>query len=235
MTETAQERDQRLAYNWSRLSELMLRNVIGSFADQSVHASYMMLLNMIRHDRIITLRDRAEVQLGLYRAPGSKDYHHRREGGLIEHMLEMWQLWEAGFKPMLSAFGSNHPAIRDHNVWRAIFHHDLNKVWKYALLTEAEWKVDYAMDLQSDLLGSSGKILHMLQLHGIRLPPLLINAILASEGGYSADPPRTETSFAKLVYLLDEMSANVVDRVRNKRFWDAKHEDPNDQEERANR
>lgn len=216
----------RLENQWREFTSLTNQLLVRSVHDKDMQSRYTELLSHCRTDRSYGASEYPTTVLGMFRAPASKDRHHAFEGGLVAHMLEMWDVWmhwrTAIYTPL---------AFDDATVWRAILHHDLGKVRKYRLIDRDEhynpvdeWKVDYAKpseDRLNHLLGDTHKALSILSRHGIYLTPMLHNALITSHGGYTEDYPRCETAFAKLIYLLDEYSANVLNRL-NGRFWDSK-------------
>lgn len=226
---------QSLDMNWDRLSEVTNKIISANESSreqrrlQDEASAYTLLLNDLRHDRIVQGKDKEgnaiEITLlGMRRAPGSKNRHHNVQGGLVAHILQMWELW-VDLRAVIAAHHCFHPQLNDLNVWKCILHHDLNKVWKYKLVKDDPWEVDYANDHDrlSMLLGDTNKVMALLMKHGIKLPVLLQNALITAEGGYSTSPrPHAETVLAKVAYLLDELSANVVDRLQTGRFWDSK-------------
>lgn len=230
---------QSLETNWGRLHEVTSKiiDALDHSADQreanAEAIRYERMLATLRHDRVFPGKDKEgkdiEVRiLGMMRAPGSKNRHHNVEGGLVAHLLQMWELW-IDLRPVIHEHIASsqpaHPQLNDMNVWKCILHHDLNKVWKYKLVTDSPWEVDYAneQDRLTIMLGDTNKTLFFLGNAGIKLSPILLNAMITAEGGYATQPrPQTETVLAKVAYLLDEMSANVVDRLRTNRFWDSK-------------
>jgi hypothetical protein len=220
-------RTEDLDNNWNRLIEITSTLIVSGqlssrdamSADDEL-ARYMLLLNDVRHDRM-----KEDVcLLGMRRAPASKNRHHNVEGGLVRHLLQMWEIW-VGMKAILRDHRAQHPLLNDANVWKCILHHDLNKVWKYRLENGDPWKVDYASDTDrlTYLLGDVNKVMFLLSKHGIHLSLPLFNGLITAEGGFSLSPrPKTESVLAKMAYLLDEMSANVIDRLQTNRFWDSK-------------
>lgn len=210
-----------LENNWSRLEYLTRSMLVTRLNDQEQMSAYMWMLNDLRADRI---RDKTTI-LGMYRAPASKNRHHDCEGGLVAHLIQMWDIW-TGLRSVIKGQVTEkmHPLLNDQNMWLAILHHDLNKVWKYKLVSGSPWQVDYANDddRMSALLGDAPKSMWFLQKYGIRLTIPLYNALIAAEGGYAKTRPHTESVLAKVAYLVDEMSANVVDRLLTDRFWDSK-------------
>lgn len=206
---------------WRELCHLTNQTIITSRDSTSLAAKYTAMLNDVRSDRVLG----STCILGMYRAPGSKDRHHAFEGGLVAHLMEMWDAWTL-LRNTVLATPIAHP-INDSLVWRAILHHDLNKIWRYKLVMPTpEWEVDYCKgseDALGHLLPSTYKTLSILNRFEIPLTPMLMNALITAEGGFSDGPrPKTETVLAKLVYILDELSANVFSRLNTGFFWDSK-------------
>lgn len=205
---------------WNELTHLTTQQVIQHSRDGELASRYMLLLNNARNDRMYG----DVVMLGMMRAPASKNRHHAFEGGLVAHLLQMWKTWGI-LRPSIMTQWDPHP-ITDSLVWRAILHHDLNKVRCYKLVSTNPWEVDYA-DINQDrldgLLGPTHKTIFQLMQANIPLSPILYNALITAEGGFSRDKrPSAETAFAKLLYVLDELSANVFDRLMSGQFWDSK-------------
>jgi hypothetical protein len=57
----------------------------------------------------------------------------------------------------------------------------------------------------------------LLSMHDVKLPLIVLNSLYCSEGGYKKSPPKEVSALAKLVYLLDEFSSNVIYRIENPR------------------
>jgi hypothetical protein len=225
-TYTAQSTDDRsstqarLENNWNRLEYLTRSLLVNKLHDVEQHASYVRMLNDLRQDRTVY----GETLLGLYRAPASKNRHHDCEGGLVAHLVQMWDLWTGLRSVIKGQVGVwMHAQLSDQNMWLAILHHDLNKIWKYKLVSGSPWQVDYAnTDRTSALLGDTSKSMWLLQHYDIKLSIPLYNALIVAEGGFSKVRPHAESVLAKVAYLIDELSANVVDRMLTDRFWDSK-------------
>lgn len=233
----------RLEDQWQALRSLIGARIFDADAPSAtgyrtaeLESKYVLLLDTVKHDRYVG----ESCMLGLYRAPGSKDRHHAYEGGLVAHLLEMWECWMVLRESILY---NRPPAemLNDSLVLRAIIHHDLNKVHRYRLVNiegftvtvgdhpeqvPVPWEVEYAKANEDPLghaLTGTSKSLHHIMNAGIPLDTLLLNALITAEGGYMSDRPKTESVFAKLIYILDELSANVFSRLSNGQFWDSKH------------
>lgn len=165
------------------------------------------------------------VFLGLRRAPAAKFHHHAREGGLLQHILEMWNCWMLVQTRYTEVATST--CMTDELVLKAIINHDLHKACKtYVLIKEDPWQADYAKGENRDrldiLLPQDVKTLALLGEFGISLSPELLNTLIWSEGGWSLaakSGDRVERPpLAVLMYLLDEFSGNVLDRLRSRNF-----------------
>lgn len=210
------ENENSLDIGWEKVRALT-NNLVMS---HDMRRLYLRMLDDLKEDRI----GNGYTLLGMRRAPASKERHHALEGGLVNHLLQMFIIW-GGMKEVMRLFVPHtHVHLDDTTVWCAILHHDLNKIWKYKPIAGDVWKVEYGneYDRMEQLLGSAHKSLWLLNKYGIHLSLPLHNALICSEGGFSEVRPRTETVLAKVVYLLDEFSANVIDRLQFNRFWDSK-------------
>lgn len=202
----------------SNLQKLL--SIVDTFRTQRI--DYMAMLTHLTPDYPV---GDGRVFLGLRRAPAAKYHHHAREGGLVQHMLEMWHLWvliKGRYEPL-----SESPCLSDELVMKSILNHDLHKAFcTYVLVSEDPWKADYMPMTDKDrldkLLPQDMKSLSILSDHGIALSPELISALVWSEGGWSTAAKigdRVERPpLAVLAYLLDEFSGNVLDRLRTKNY-----------------
>ena len=87
---------------------------------------YSALLMMFCSDRKLV----GETYLGFQRAPAAKKNHHAEEGGLVRHLLEMWDihmemrdssgLWTMSLSGSVQAFPKP-------DVLKGIINHDLHK------------------------------------------------------------------------------------------------------------
>jgi len=191
--------------NWDRL--VGLSDVIS----MPLRKDYQALLGALKEDTTVG----GITYLGFYRAPPATKNHHAHEGGLVQHLLEMWDLYVL-LRDELGIGSLNMPSpLSRENVFRAIIHHDLHKAsMTYILESELPWKCRYANLEEEDLMGPHDmKTLYLLSLHGIVLDPLMVNCVLYAEGGYSEIRPRRMSVLAKLVYCLDELSGNVKARI----------------------
>lgn len=164
---------------------------------------YRLLLDMLEDDQTIG----ANTYLGFRRAPAAKGNHHAFEGGLVQHLLEMWAFWMT-LKNQLPG------SLKDSDVLRAILNHDMHKAYHtfICISTPPAWAVDYADSDSNRLMTDEMKSLWVLSMYAVPTTPLLVNAICLSHGGYTKDRPKHQSRLAKLVYLLDELSGNVLAR-----------------------
>jgi hypothetical protein len=137
----------------------------------------------------------------------------------------MWVLW-SHVRGMIERTGNSLQHLSDAEVLKGIIHHDLNKVHKYKLVSTEPWEVDYAkdVDILTEHLGDTHKSLHLLGMYNISVPLKLHGALVRAEGGFSETKTKAESVFAKVLYILDELSANVISRIDSGRLMNSKRE-----------
>jgi hypothetical protein len=198
---------QLLKENWEKLKGLVAGNLPSREA-----AVFLHLLDTLKEDQ----PNGQKHYLGFFRAPAARRNHHAYEGGLVQHLLEMWSLWDQ-LKPQLNA----PPFISDERVLKAIILHDLHKASRtYELMSSDPWEVRHGDDETDMLMGTDVKSLWLAQRAGITLDPEQINALLWAEGGFSNIRPRWCSVLAKVCYALDELSGNGLARNRKRTFLD---------------
>jgi len=151
------------------------------------------------------------VLLGAKRAPAAKKHHHTYEGGWCHHVLEMYWLWK-GMRDMFPV----HDSLNDDRVLRYCLHHDLHKTYRtFELVNTDPWETKYDYEQPSErMMTWNTKSLFILMQNNIRLDTLQMNALLKEGGGYTEHPGiRGDSVLAKLGYLLDELSGNVLGRI----------------------
>lgn len=196
-----------LAVNWERLLALTVSTLPSPEAE-----AFVRLLDTVKEDQ----PNGQKPYLGFYRAPAAKGNHHAYEGGLVQHLLEMWDLW-GRLKPQLNA----PPFVSDERVLKAIILHDLHKAHRtYELVSSEPWEVRYGADDTDMLMGADVKSLWLAQRAGVTLDPEQINALLWAEGGFSNIRPKWCTVLAKVCYALDELSGNGLARIEKRTFLD---------------
>jgi len=165
--------------------------------------------------------DSDDGYLGLLNAPAAKENHHPYLGGLVKHMLEMWDFWKV-IGPFLEEQVSltGKVVITDELVLKGILIHDLHKAWRTFKLQNDS--IVYGDDPSDKLMTNNIKSIYILMRDGISLSMLEMNVLSCSEGGWAESPPKWCTPLAKLVYLLDEFSGNVLARCLQGNFLDLK-------------
>lgn len=209
--------------DWTQLTENFntLKALVAEHLPLEESLKYLKMLDALADD---TTDEKGRTLLGFVRAPAAKGNHHDREGGLIAHLLEMWHVYtvlRAGY-PQLD----QPPHITPARVLTAIVCHDLHKGYRTFTLIPPEgkavweagdpWKADYAQDLSDQLTTHDIKTLAILARHGIALDDEQLNALCWAEGGWSHIQPKFTSVLAKLCYLLDEMSGNVLERIHKR-------------------
>lgn len=204
--------------NWVKLEGLM-REVLPT---ARLHG-YQILVDMYEEDNIIP--DKNAVFLGFKRAPAAKANHHDFEGGLVYHLLEMWEIWLD-----IRHFCLAIPWVSNQRILEHIINHDLHKAWRTFMLWNppGSWKerIDYGKDLSDEFMTNDFKSLFMLGQAYIVLDVQQMNALMWSEGGFSKNRPREASVLAKVGYILDELSGNVVGRLDKRTFLDRRVEEP---------
>lgn len=202
--------------NWKLLNSLIQENL--GVLDRE---NYKNLLSRLYND----YESPNVLFLGFFRAPAAKGNHHDYEGGLVQHLLEMWGVWKVvrhNFIPQNILLGDH---INDDRVLRAIINHDLHKAYKtYELVRVDPWEVRYANNSSDQLLTSDVKSITILSKNGITLDDEQMNVLLWAEGGFAKIRPNWTSVLAKICYLLDEMSGNVIGRIEKNTLLD--HRNP---------
>jgi len=212
-----QPRRRDLVGNWSALINTC------SYMSLSDEKSYVHMLTALRED--YTDAD-GVTTLGFYRAPAASNNHHAFEGGLVFHFLEMWWIWNKmrdHILPMALLQEGTEKEFRDHlddgRMLKAIINHDLHKAWRtYRLVSIEPWRADYDQGTSDKLMTNDTKSLYLLSQAGIKLDEEQMNMLIQAEGGYSAIKPKWTSVAAKIAYLLDELSGNVLGRISEGRW-----------------
>lgn len=167
----------------------------------------------------------SQVVLGFINAPAAKRNHHAYKGGLVVHLLEMWQVWVQRFSDDFDQTTE----VNDKRILEGIIFHDLHKA-AFTFINQSEplkidWSVEYLRDHpDSESLTWETKTLWLLQHHGVELDVQQYSALLWSEGGWSKIQPRWCSVLAKVLYLLDEYSGNVLSRMQDGTWRDVSEE-----------
>ncbi len=169
---------------------------------------------------------------GMLLAPASVAHHHSYTGGLVSHILEMWEIYQES--PYLHGADMLKAQVTTESILLGIIVHDLHKaVYNYRICTKEEFEksgriVAYSDHMSVKHLNPDQRTMAVLAEHGIALPVLQLNALFSSEGGYAKNPPQSISVLAKTLYLLDDMSANVVDCARTGTIYGYKVDPTND-------
>lgn len=146
---------------------------------------------------------------GLKQAPAAKGNHHAYLGGLVEHLLEMWNT----YRQLDCSVLYNDPLLTDTRVLKGIVSHDLHKAWcTFVQDLKVDSGLNYGVHPSNSLLKKDQKSVYILSQANIQLDLIDMNCLFCSEGGWADSHPKWSTTLAKLVYLLDEMSGNVKAR-----------------------
>lgn len=194
--------------NW-----LTLNRLVEEHLGQEDRLIYTNLLLGLQEDYVV---DAENILLGMKRAPAAKGNHHAFEGGLVYHLLEMWCIWER-LADLLDQFDVDvtNEHLNDSRILRAIINHDLHKGHRcFKLVSTSPWQTEYAKgDFTQELLTNDTKSLWLLQRAGVVLDEEQLNMLIQAEGGYSPIRPYWTTIAAKVAYMLDELSGNVIGRA----------------------
>lgn len=189
-------------------------------------AQHMTMLIKLRCDEVIN----GVVYMGLERAPAAVRNHHSHEGGLLDHMLEMWDCWESSLSRLFSR-GIRKDHLSQGRILRAILYHDLHKGYRYYVnvkegelpkeclgrpLRKSDWGT---LRHPTSLMTDNAQTMQILMKHEISLDALQMNALQYSEGGWAETKPPDRSVLATVAYLLDELSGNGLARDRDG-FWE---------------
>lgn len=170
--------------------------------------------------------DSGQEYLGFKNAPAGKGNHHAYLGGLCEHLLEMWEFWRL-LKPGIGIpEDPNQVIISDKSVLVAIIMHDLHKSWftftNVQVNNTGLFTLQYGDHASNSLFTNDQKSMYIATSHGILLDAFQINCLHNSEGGFAKSPPKWQTTLAKFVYVLDELSSNVLARTLQGNHFDVR-------------
>lgn len=191
-----------------------LRFLIETEINEPNRTAYLEMTSALIPDQ----QDGETTYLGLRRAPAAKGNHHDHEGGLLHHYLEMWELWI-----LLARRVESSPELNNERILAAIINHDLHKAYRTFVLKEADpWQTEYGTDQSDRMMTWETKTIWLLGKHGVQLDELQMNALLWSEGGWAKIQPKWYSVLAKLAYLLDELSGNVLARIEKGTLLDVR-------------
>lgn len=220
--------NQNLADNWVRLEDLATQHC------PELHS----ILVTYKDTELLARPDGLSISYpGMYDAPASVAAHHNYQGGLVEHYLEMWDLYVSLTSEYSVLSTDELPGDYIHRkdlVLLAIVVHDLHKarynyrhkpVFVDQVMTGYDYeRFDYSEHPEYEMLTKTQRNIQMAAVANVHLPLIVANAVSNSEGGYVVERTKHVTPFAKLLYLLDEMSANVVNRIKRGRIIHYKQE-----------
>lgn len=207
---------------------LELKNLASTLRARSQKKNFQALKNLVRSEihpipanNILLMLDALAPDLpcdggpllGFINAPAAKRNHHAYQGGLVIHLLEMWEIWKDRFKQDFPRLGD----VTDDRILEGIIYHDLHKAYRtFRLASLDPWKVDYLRDdPDNESMTWEAKTIWLLMGHGIKLDVEQYNALLWSEGGWAKTQPRWCSVLAKVLYLMDEYSGNVLSRIQD--------------------
>lgn len=193
----------RVEKNFYRLVELARNEIGGRRGEQ-----YVLMILMLGFD----IDGPLGCYLGFMRAPAAKRNHHAREGGLVEHLLEMWDLWQSIRCIRLEFYEEKQ--LSNANMLEAIILHDLEKVETFKLICADPWRVEFEKTADLVLTPKPLRVVEITSRFGILLGELQLHVLFNSEGGYAQAPNKAVSVLAKMAYLLDEMSGNVLEPIR---------------------
>lgn len=174
-------------------------------------------------DRDSTLCYKQVNYFGLLNAPAAKGVHHAYRGGLIAHYLEMWNYWKL-IKPTIPESKEKDSHLSDERVIVGIIMHDLHKCWcSYIADDKVPSGINYGQHPSDQLMSPNQKSLYIAQRFSINLDVEQLNALNNSEGGYAKSPPRCQSVLSKVLYILDELSSNVLARSMTGNWFDVRN------------
>lgn len=163
--------------------------------------------------------------LGFKDAPAGKGQHHAYKGGLVVHLLEMIEMAPEVIKLVNATCtktvcsrvsqseyeADSLYALTFEDVLRVVLLHDLHKAHN-TFYEKPDGSLDYIRNNESDMMSANAQSLALSSSFGLNYASRLsvMNALESSEGGWAKVHPRFCTPLAKVCYLLDELSANVV-------------------------
>ncbi len=208
---------EHIEFNWQKLVDLI----------KAINPRLVCILEKFE-DNVVNVNDAINpvIYPGLKNAPAGVFNHHSYEGGLVEHLLEMWDTHVKIYKVLELGVIDTNIHLRSDEILEVIIIHDLHKGYCYYRYPTFKEDQDFIQSPTTTgyfkrsnldhvkMAGDNGVSFWMCQLAGFKLSSLKsLNAILCSEGGYAKSPPEWQTVLAKYVYILDEISSNVLSRL----------------------
>lgn len=196
-----------LEANFQRLQNIVRQELL-SYQD------WTRMLETLQQDRVYG----DKIYAGAMCAPAGKGNHHYWRGGWVEHVLEMWDIYnkwcDCGMLDRRTIF------CESYRVLKIIIAHDLHKtflefIYKSDVKEGDDYLFDYGDYPYKKLLTPDLCSLHILNQFNIKFDAVEMNALANSEGGWCKNPTKFTSVLAKLVYLTDEMSSNVLSRIKD--------------------
>lgn len=213
--------------NFNELKRLVSR-YLGSKLGQNI----LSMLDDLQSDET----DNGLLYAGFENAPAAVGNHHACKGGLVAHYLEMWNIWQGIKGTLLSTIlftysdpVIGHSRINDSDILIGILIHDLHKArFTFRYTTDEDRSKDkknlnrefvYGSHPSNTMLTNNQKTAHILTHYSVDLDLVLLNCLYNSEGGFASERPKDTSILAKIVYVLDELSSNVSDRLSSGKFF----------------
>ncbi len=194
----------------------------GSILEESLRKPYLELLDFIARDRNYADttkgdngRDEETIStyVGLIKAPAASGHHHDYTGGLVIHMLQMLEHWNLVSSYYPQIYKSEGFDLDDQTALRAVLHHNLHKAFMTFVWDAKKCSYRYGQNPHVNSLSTDAQSLWLLNRHQIPLSPHLMSIHSVAEGGWSKNPGKDSSVMAKICYLLDEFSGNVIERI----------------------
>jgi len=195
---------------WSTFNDPRWISALESIADPVLHEHVI-----LNEDR--SIKSNTEVMYcGLMHAPAAKGYHHNYIGGLVKHLIEMFDAWKFCIKPYFLNYLNWSEAtlelnnLTDSNVLKLILMHDLHKAHLTFYWSEEKKAFQYGNNAFTQTLSTDSQSISILTKHSVALDPVLLAAHSQAEGGWSKNPGKVTTALSKVVYMLDEFSGSII-------------------------
>jgi len=188
---------------------LFLKETIATLSSTRRYQLETMLTRMLKDHRTMW----GETCCGLLTAPAGSYNHHTETGGLLRHLREMTQFHHLLRTTSALKYKWDPNFMTEDRIITGICIHDLHKAHAYFLAEKGE-DGHYVYSPYAKLwMTENQKTQALIATHGLDLDMWERNALEHSEGGWAENPPKGTTVLAKYLYLLDELSGNVLDRM----------------------
>jgi hypothetical protein len=152
---------------------------------------------------------------GAYHAPAGRNNHHAHFGGWVSHVLEMWKV-HTHMEEKIVIGGESSEYLSAARVLKGILLHDLHKTHlEFVPLMDERGviKFEYSKHPFKKIQTPDQQSAYIAFKFDLQLDPLQLNALYNSEGGFAKDRPEYCSVLAKYLYILDELSSNVLNRI----------------------